>query len=134
MMKKFSAVLFSLGGLLASSALAFSPVDFNEEKFLAAQEAGKIILVEVGASWCPTCRGQKTDLKKIFKDKKFKDVVAFQVDFDDKSLVERVGKLIGRPIPRQSTIAVLKGKKLVELSVAKRGDALKADIEKAFKS
>jgi hypothetical protein len=63
---------------------------------------------------------------------KYKDVVVFRLDFDDKSLVKSFSDLIAKPIPRQSTIVVFSGTKLVAFSVAEQGASLKAQLDKAF--
>ena len=62
--------------LLAAFALAttvsFAPVasatdkkPFDQAAFDAAQAAGKPILVEVTAPWCPTCKAQAPTLSKL---------------------------------------------------------------------
>ena len=53
-----------LGALVLTATLAFgsaSAMDkqpFDQKAFEAAQAAGKPILVEVNAPWCPVCRAQ----------------------------------------------------------------------------
>ena len=68
-----------------TSATAFAAEEqpFTRQAFLAAQGAGKPILVEIHASWCPTCQAQKPILSKLFADPKFKNLAVFRVDFDD---------------------------------------------------
>lgn len=135
LVRKFvSFSLFVLGIVFGSATAlqAFSPESFSVEKLKAAQEANQIIIVDVAAKWCPTCKGQHKDLEALLKDEKYKGVVTFAVDFDDKDQVKALGEHIGRPVPRQSTIVFFKGKDLVGFSVAERGDKLKAHLDKAY--
>ena len=75
--------------LLAAFALAttvsFAPVGsatdkkpFDQAAFDAAQAAGKPILVEVTAPWCPTCKAQAPTLSKLRDGAKFKELVSFK--------------------------------------------------------
>jgi thiol-disulfide isomerase/thioredoxin len=57
---------------------------FDGSAFDAAQAAGKSILVEVTAPWCPTCKAQKPIREKLGAEKKVSSVVAFTIDFDSK--------------------------------------------------
>jgi thioredoxin 1 len=102
--------------LLAAFALAttvsFAPVasatdkkPFDQAAFDAAQAAGKPILVEVTAPWCPTCKAQAPTLSKLRDDAKFKELVSFNIDFDtQKDLLKTFG------VQKQSTLIVFKGK------------------------
>ena len=118
--------------LWSSQGFAFNAVDFDAKAFQAAQSEDKVIIVDVFATWCPTCKRQHKDLESILSDTKYKDVVTFKVDFDKKDVVKAFEKLIDKKIPRQSTIVIFKGKKLVAFSVAERGEKLKNHLEKAF--
>jgi thioredoxin 1 len=64
------------------TAFAAEEQPFTRQAFQAAQNAGKSILVEIHASWCPTCQAQKPILSKLFADPKFKNLAVFRVDFD----------------------------------------------------
>lgn len=68
--------------LLARPALAVQRADYTQAAFDAAEKAGKSILVEIHAVWCPTCKAQKPILAAIEKDPKFKDLLVLHVDFD----------------------------------------------------
>ena len=46
-------------------ANAADVVPYTAHAFAAAQKAGNPILVEITASWCPTCKAQKPILNKL---------------------------------------------------------------------
>jgi len=86
--------------------LAAEPKPFDAAAFGAAQAAGKPILVEVTAPWCPTCKAQKPILSGLAGKPKFKDLVIFQIDFDSqKELLKKFDVFM------QSTLIVFKGTK-----------------------
>jgi len=75
-------------------ATAESPVvqPFSKEAFVAAQQAGKPILVWVHASWCPVCREQAKTISRVTAEKEFHDMVVFRIDFDSqKALWQEFG-------------------------------------------
>lgn len=115
---------------MSTTAWAFSPLDFEAEKFRTDQKSGKAVVIDVYANWCPTCKAQQKDLEAIFKDDRFKDITVYKVDFDDTKLRNQISSMIGRPISRQSTLIFFKGDEILGFSVAERGDKLKAHLEK----
>lgn len=96
-----SAFALALG---ASIAQAADHKDYTAAAFDAAQKAGKPILVEVHASWCPTCAAQKPILSKIEEEARYKNLVVFRVDFDaQKDALKRFNARM------QSTLITFKG-------------------------
>lgn len=101
--------------LLALAPLALAPLAFataqagetkpySQEAFDAAQKAGKPILVEVSAPWCPICKTQKPILAKLSADPRFKDLQIFDIDFDSqKDLLRKLN------VRTQSTLIAYKG-------------------------
>jgi thioredoxin len=90
-------------GQVASSAADKKP--FDQKAFEAAQAAGKPILVEVSAPWCPICKAQAPILSRLKSDPKFKELVSFDIDFDSqKDLLRKFN------VQKQSTLIVFKGK------------------------
>lgn len=87
--------LFALVPALAVSAmLAVAPAsaetsNFTRAKFEAAQAAGKSIVVDIHATWCPTCRAQMAMLDRLETEDQFKDVVILRVDYDTQKDVMR---------------------------------------------
>jgi thiol-disulfide isomerase/thioredoxin len=85
-------------------ALAVLPVAYDDAAFTAAQAAGKTILVQVHADWCPQCAAQRPILARALTGDKYKDVVTFNIDWDtQKDLVRKFNA------QRQSTLIVFKG-------------------------
>ena len=101
--RTFFVALFAF--LLAPfAALALAPVPYDQNAFAAAQAAGKSILVQVHADWCPQCAAQRPIITNLMKDAKFKDMVIFNIDWDtQKDLVKKFNAM------RQSTLIVFKG-------------------------
>ncbi|WP_299662661.1 thioredoxin family protein [Methylobacterium sp.] len=79
-------------------------VPYTPEAFAAAQKAGKPILVEVSAPWCPICKIQKPILAELRQQSRFRDLVVFEVDFDSqKDVLRRFDARM------QSTLIAFKG-------------------------
>lgn len=104
--------LIATAALAATPAFAASPLPFTAAAFAAAQKAGKSIIVHVHADWCPTCQAQKPTLSKLESTPDFKNVVFFQVNFDDqKDVVHQLG------VRGQSTLILYKGGKEIDRSI-----------------
>lgn len=100
----FLAALPALAPLLAGPAWAGTVTPFDAEAFAAAQQAGRPILVAVGAPWCPICRTQKPILAKLAAEPRFRDLTVFTIDFDgQKDLLRRFDARM------QSTLIAFKG-------------------------
>jgi thiol-disulfide isomerase/thioredoxin len=92
--------------LLVLSVVGHAAQPFDDQSFKQAQAAGKTILVDVTASWCPTCRQQRPIVEQIEKEKP--NLVVYEVDFDTaKDTLKRFRVL------QQSTLIVFKGTKEV---------------------
>ena len=113
----FAAVL-----AFASPSFAMDEKTFSAAEFQAAQKAGKSILIEIHASWCPTCKAQAPILSELTGNPKFKNLVVYRVDFDSqKDAVKSFGARM------QSTLITFKGTKEMARSV---GDTNKGSISK----
>jgi thioredoxin 1 len=100
-----------LGALALGAAVTFgsaaSAMDqkYDQKAFEAAQAAGKPILVEVAAPWCPVCKAQAPILSRLKGEARFKDLASFKIDFDSqKDLLNKFN------VQKQSTLIVFKGK------------------------
>jgi thioredoxin 1 len=120
--------------LAAAALLAFAPLqaaraaesDFTMEAFKAAQKDGKSVLVDVWASWCPTCKAQGPILKSELAKPENKNVVMLRVNFDTQIDVLKAFK-----VQSQSTLIMFKGDKETARSV---GDTSPASIGKLIGS
>ena len=119
--------------LIGSAALVVSGtaaqadiVKFDQSAFDAAQAAGKSILVEITAPWCPVCKVQKPLIEALKGKAAYKDVMVFQIDFDSqKSVLPKLSA------SSQSTLIAFKGKQEKKRSVGQTDAAI---IEDHFKS
>lgn len=105
----------------ALAATAGERMPYTQQAFEDAQKAGKPILVDISASWCPICKAQKQVLAKLLPSAEHADIAVFEVDFDtQKDVVRAFGARM------QSTLIAFKGKKEVGRLVAvTKADAIK---------
>src|SRR5260370_37320641 len=102
MVKEIFKILFSFVLLLGSSLVARAGQPFDPNSLQQAQAAGKLILVDVTASWCPTCKQQHPIVQEI--EKATPGLVVYEVDFDgSKEVLKRFR------VQHQSTLIVFKG-------------------------
>jgi thioredoxin 1 len=120
-----TAAAAATAAVLCASAPAFAAEEqpFTRQAFLAAQKDGKSILVEIHASWCPTCQAQKPILGKLFADPKFKNLAVFRVDFDSQK--DEVRNFKARI---QSTLITFKGNEEIARSVGDTNPDSIADL------
>jgi thioredoxin 1 len=124
LMTMAAASVFTPAGVLTpATAFAAEELPFTRQAFQAAQKDGKSILVEIHASWCPTCQAQKPILGKLFADPKFKNLAVFRVDFDSQK--DEVRNFKARI---QSTLITFKGNEEVARSVGDTNAASIADL------
>ena len=112
--------------LFAVSAFAAETVPFDQNQFAAAQKSGQPILVDIRASWCPTCAAQKSILASLEAKPEFKNLIVFEVDFDTQKDVVRAFKA-----RMQSTLIAFKGAAETGRSV---GDTDAGSIEQLLRS
>ena len=99
-----AGTLFALLGF--GTAQAATEMAYNEAAFADAQKAGKPILIDITAPWCPTCAKQHPILSGLYTTPEFKDLQVFNVDFDtSKPLLRTLG------VQMQSTMIVYHGGK-----------------------
>lgn len=118
-------------GLLAAASStrrtwAADAPPFTAQAFADAQAAGRPILVEIHAPWCPTCRAQEPILAGLVAKPAYAGLVLLRVDFDtQKDIVRRFRAT------SQSTLIAFKGSAETARSV---GDTDPARIEKLVAS
>jgi len=114
---------------LATSSLAARAevgTPFTAAAFAAATAAGKPVLVDIAADWCPVCKAQHPVVQGLKAKPDFADLVVLTVDFDtQKDVVRSFGA------QHQSTLIVFRGTKETGRSV---GDTDPASIEALLRS
>jgi thiol-disulfide isomerase/thioredoxin len=127
--RKLLVGLFAAAGLgWAVTAQAVEPRPFEQRAFEAARKAGRPILVEITAPWCPTCKAQKPILSELMRQPKFSGLQVFEVDFDSQKDVVRSLRA-----QMQSTLITFKGEREVGRSVGDtRRDSIEALLDKAL--
>lgn len=114
MQKLIQSFLLLVSLILAVPAAATTGwTQYSPAEFARAQAAGKTIVVDVHADWCPTCRAQQPTLDALRGEPRLKGAVFVKVDFDtDKGFLRQYR------IPRQSTVLVFKGARETARSIA----------------
>lgn len=120
--------LIAFGGFIQQASAVTATTAYSDAAFQAAQASGAPILVEVHASWCPTCKAQAPIIEQLTSQDKFKNMKVLRVDFDSqKAEVRKFGAQM------QSTLIVFKGKSEVGRSVGDtKRDSIAALLDKAL--
>lgn len=99
-----AAAFATLLAAVPASALEFK--NYSDESFAAAQKANKSIVIDIYASWCPTCQAQQSVFKKLKDKAEYADVTIMKVDYDNqKGAVKKFGAR------SQATLVAFKGTK-----------------------
>lgn len=120
--RRAALAAFAYAFVVASiPAAAGETTPFTARAFESALKAGKPVVVDVFAPWCPTCRAQAPILTSLRSRPEFKNVLFLDVNFDDQK--DALRALNAR---QQSTLIVFKNGAEVGRSV---GDTNRASIE-----
>jgi thioredoxin 1 len=111
---------------IAGSAFAADRLPFESGKFQALLKERRPVLVDITASWCPTCKAQHPIIEKLAAGPEFNDLTIFMVDFDTQKDAVRAFRALS-----QSTLIAFKGGKETARSV---GDTRAASIEALVRS
>jgi thioredoxin 1 len=117
-----TAILISSTAILA---MAGEIKPYSQQAFDSLAQAGKPVVVDVSAPWCPTCKVQKPIVDGLAKQSAYQDVTILSVDFDSEKNVLKQFK-----VNMQSTLIAFKGGKETARSV---GDTTPAGLESIFK-
>ena len=124
MLTGLAAAALSIATVTTALAGAIKP--YSQDAFDAAQKAGAPVVVDITASWCPTCKAQKPIIDDLAASDALGPVTVFQVDFDDqKDVVRAFGANM------QSTLIAFNGKTETARSV---GDTKPETIKALFTS
>jgi thioredoxin 1 len=117
---------FLIAAIVALPSLAHAGEPFDAKAFQASQAAGKSILVDVTAPWCPTCKQQRPIVQEI--EKEHPDLVVYEVDFDTAKDVLKKFR-----VQYQSTLIAFKGSKEVARLTGETDPAtIRSLVAKAF--
>jgi thioredoxin 1 len=86
------------------AAHRFTP--FTQAAFNAAKRAGRPILVDVYASWCPVCRAQQPAIDAAAADPANRGLTIFRLDFDSQRAEQRPLGVTG-----QATLIAFRGQR-----------------------
>lgn len=100
---QFAASLLLTGFVTCASAGEIRA--FNQQDFEKLTQAGQPVVVDVSATWCPTCKAQKPILERLMKQPAYQAVTLMTVDFDAEKATLRRFK-----VSQQSTLVAFKGK------------------------
>ena len=110
---------------LTSLASAGEIKPYSAQEFDKLTQAGKPVVVDVSAPWCPTCKAQKPILDGLLQQPAYRDVTMLTVDFDTG------GDALKRfKVRMQSTLVAFKGTAEVARSA---GDTTPSGIENLIK-
>ena len=104
----------ALKGIAMAGALALSlgthaaEVPYTAAAFEAAVAAGKPVIVDFTASWCPTCKAQKPLVDALLAEPKRSGLTLFAADYDTEAALKQKLR-----VAQQSTFVVFKGGKEV---------------------
>jgi thioredoxin 1 len=98
-------------------------VAYSKAAFESALAAGKPVIVDFAASWCPTCKAQKPIVDALLVEPKRKEVTLFKADYDTESALK--SRL---HVTQQSTFVVFKGGKEVGRSTGQTEPAVIAGL------
>ena len=96
--------VIACGFATALPVLALQSPKFTPAALAEAQKAGKAVLVEISAPWCPTCKAQRPTLDRLLGSDKYKSFVTLDVDFDSQK-----ADVAALKANSQSTLIVFKG-------------------------
>lgn len=110
---------------LMSLAMAGEIKPFNQNDFDKLAHEGKPVVLEISATWCPTCKEQKSIIDGLMKQPAYKDVTLMTIGFDSAKPTLKKFK-----VTMQSTLVAFKGNKEVGRSV---GDTTPEGLEGLIK-
>jgi thiol-disulfide isomerase/thioredoxin len=119
-----TTVLLTLSSLM-SLAMAGEIKPFNQKDFDDLIASGKPVVLDISATWCPTCKEQKPIIDGLMKQPAYKDVTLMTIDFDANKPTLKKFK-----VTMQSTLVAFKGAKEVGRSV---GDTSPQGLEGLIK-
>ena len=119
-----SAVVITRASFM-SLAMAGEIKPFSQVGFDALTASGKPVVLDISATWCPTCKAQRPIIGSLMQQPAYKDVTLMTLDFDtDKPILKKF------KVSMQSTLVAFKGVQEVGRSV---GDTSPEGLEGLIK-
>lgn len=115
-----SAIAITLASLM-SVTMAGEIKPFSQTGFDALTASGKPVVLDISATWCPTCKAQKPIIDSLMKQPAYRDVTLMTIDFDTEKPTLKKFK-----VSMQSTLVAFKGTQEVGRSV---GDTSPVGLE-----
>ena len=114
--------------MLAGQAWGLEKEPYTAERFAELQSEGSVVLIDVYADWCATCKMQQRALSKYRQQHPDKAFHILEVNFDEDKAVVQAFRA-----PRQSTLLLYRGDTQFWYSVAEsRYEMIAAELNKAF--
>jgi thioredoxin 1 len=126
LMKFFKIAAVFLLSISAHAALAGEIKPYSQAEFDKLAAAGKPILLDFRADWCPTCAAQAPVIRDLMAQSKYKDLTIFTINFDKDTALPKAYN-----VPLQSTLIVLTGKREEGRSV---GDTSREGIKRLLEN
>lgn len=96
---------------VSQAALAEPAQPFSDPAFKAAQTAGKTVLLEVHADWCPACKNQAAALESLCRQPVYARIVRLRIDFDHPGTALKTLE-----VQHQATLVLYEGSKEIARS------------------
>jgi peroxiredoxin len=109
----FTSPLFALP--MNAPAPGFTLANLDGKKISLSDYQGKLVILKLGTTWCPGCRDQDRELRKIDAFIQEAGITLIQVFFDDP--VDEI-KAYQREYPMKSPVVTLLGDDKVKLNYA----------------
>lgn len=101
---------------------------YSAQTFETARKTGGVILVDVYAVWCPTCKAQNAALQTLMESPKYAAVTGMRVNYDtDNAFLQT------HQIRNQSTLIVYRGQRELSRTIGvTSADLIKAQLDEAL--
>ena len=116
-----SLALLSL--TIAQPAVAVERAKFSAAALQTAQAAGRPVLVDVAAWWCPVCRSQTSKIDRLSANPKYDHLLILRLDYDGQKPEWRA---LG--VDRQATLIGFHGRREVGRVAFQTDEALIAGL------